>query len=603
MNSSRLLYSTAHFPKSPGVYIMKDREGCFLYIGKAIDLRSRVRSYFLDKHKERYQIPYLLKRVTTIDWIATNTETEALILEANLIQKHKPTYNADLKDDKHFPYLKVTVKEPFPRLVVVRKILDDGSKYFGPFTDAGAMRRNMDFAKKIFKIRNCKRKLPLKRPVRPCINYSINNCTAPCAGKISQEKYAQNVSMLLKFLKGQSTEVITLLEKQMNQASQLLDYETAASVRDQISLIKKASNTQRVDMKTPKIDFDVFGLHRAHQNICLCILTFKQGLLLSKRHYIFKQVIWETSFTDHETLLLHFYQNSLSEIPREIILPSGEGFDKALLESWFAKQFEKKVFVTLPEKGQKKALVALAEKNALLYLTQKSPSLSEATLKELAKIMALPKQPETIEAFDISNIGDKYCVAGMVHFRNGAPVKSKYRRFKIKTVSGQNDFAMMVEVVSRRLERLRNESQGFPDLLLIDGGPGQLSSAKKPLSAYSDPPMIMSIAKKEETFYSPYTKEPVSLAENHPVRKLIEKIRNESHRFAISYHKKIRGKPFRSSSLEHVPGIGKIKARTLLRHFGSIKRIRESSMEDIARVKGFSMKSAKIFYEQLNKAK
>jgi excinuclease ABC subunit C len=601
LDRDNLLKSIDLFPKSPGVYLMKDAENRYLYIGKAINLRNRVRSYYLDKHEDRYQIPYLLKKVTAIDWIATNSETEALILEANLIKSHKPAYNADLKDDKHYPYLKVTIKEPFPQLLVVRKILNDGAKYFGPYTDAGAMRRNMDFAKKIFKIRNCKRKLPLKNPGRPCINYAMKNCSGPCVGKITKEDYAQNVSMLIQFLKCQRKDIITFLEKHMKHASGNLDYETAASIRDQIALIHKASNIQRVDLKTPRIDFDVFGISKTKLNVCLCILSFKQGLLLSKRHFFFKNIVWSTSVADHEAVILQFYQNTVADLPNEIILPSHEGFDRELLESWFAKQYKKKLTITVPERGRKKELIKLAQKNASLYIAQKAPAIAEATLNEFMKILNLPRLPETIEAFDISNMGDKFCVAGMVHFRHGIAYKSHYRRFKIKTVSGQNDFAMMMEAVTRRLERLKKESKDFPDLLLIDGGPGQLSSAMKPLSAYRDPPMIISIAKKEETLYSPYMKKQVKLPENHPVRKLIEKIRNESHRYAISYHKKIRGKQFRSSSLENVPGIGKIKAQALLRRFGSITRIRKASAEEIAGVNGFSKNSAQKFLKQIKK--
>lgn len=600
MGPGELIDSLSKFPTSSGVYIMKDANGRYLYIGKAINLKSRVKSYFLDKHRDRLQIPYMLGKVSSIEWIATNNETEALILEANLVKKHKPPYNIDLKDDKHYPYYKVTVNESFPRLFVVRRIVNDGAHYFGPFTEAGTMRKVMDFAKKIFKIRNCRRKLPLGKTIRPCINYSIYRCSGPCAGNISQEEYRQNVSLLIQFLKGQRRKVINLLKERMEKASECLEYEKAATLRDQIHLIQKADKLQRVDLKTPQTDFDVFGSKVSNRSVCLCILSFRQGLLLSKRHFIFKRLLWDTSTTDREALVLQYYQKALGETPHEIILPSQTGFKKSLIDSWFLQQYGKSVRTIIPKRGLKKDLIALAEKNARLYLMQKAPRDAESVMHELADVLKLPRTPKTIEAFDISNLGDKYAVAGMVHFAGGAPVKSSYRRFKIKTVEGQNDFAMLIEAVNRRLSRLSNEQKEFPDLLLIDGGKGQLSSAAKPLSAFPEPPMIISLAKKEETIFSPYSKKPIQLPPSHAVRKLVERIRDEVHRWVISYHRTVRGKQYKKSSLDTIAGVGQMKAKALLRKFGSIKRITAAPAEEIAKVKGFSLSLAKKILKELN---
>lgn len=580
---------------------MKDVNGRYLYIGKAVNLKNRVKSYFLDKHKDRLQIPFMLNKVASIEWIATNNETEALILEANLVRKHRPPYNLELKDDKHYPYLKVTLNEPFPRLIVVRRIQINGAQYFGPYTEVGVMRRVMDFAKKIFKIRNCNRRLPLSKPTRPCINYSIYRCNGPCAGKISPEDYQQNVSLLIQFLKGQHKNVINLLKKRMEKASGLLDFEKAASLRDQINLVHRASELQRVDLKTPQTDFDVFGVYEKSRHTCLCILSFRQGLLLSKRHFIFNRKLWNTSASDHESIVLQYYQNDLYDPPDEIILPPEKGFKKPLVESWFLKQYDKTARIIIPKKGIKKDLITMAEKNARLYMIQNVPDDAESDIRELADILKLPRYPETIEAFDISNLGDKYAVAGLVHFRNGAPVKSHYRRFKIKTVQGQNDFAMLMEAVKRRLIRLYNEQKAFPDLLVIDGGKGQLSAAAKPLSTYSEPPMIISLAKKEETIFSPYSRKPIQLPSTHSARKLVERIRDEAHRWVVSYHRNIRGKQFKKSALENIPGLGKKRAGQLLRKFGSVKRIREAPAEEIAKVKGFSVSLAKTVLEELNK--
>ncbi len=603
MQNNRLIESVNTFPTCSGVYIMKDQEDHYLYIGKAKNIRSRVKSYFLDKNDGRYQIPYLMKKVAAIDWIATNSETEALILESNLIKTHKPPYNADLKDDKHFPYLKITTNEPFPRLIVSRKLLNDGATYFGPYTDAGAMRRNMDFAKKIFKLRNCKKKLPQKYLSRPCINHAIGNCSGPCAGLISQKEYGQQVDLLLQFLKGQSREIITLFEKRMALASKKLQYETAASLRDQITLIKKATNTQRVDLRTPHTACDVFGIYQSDFTTCLCILSFRQGLLLSRRHFLFKRTTWDTPFAEHENIVLRYYQSSLSEIPKEIIVPEKHYFNTALLKEWFLLHYKKSVNIIKPQRGFKRDLIALAEKNARLYIVQKAPTQPDAIAQELKKALNLPRLPHTIEAFDISNLRDDSCVAGMVRFTHGKPDKNNYRRFKIKTVSGQNDFAMMMEAVSRRLSRLEKESKPFPDLLLIDGGKGQLSAAAKALEPFSSPPMLCSIAKKEEIIFSAYTSTPTRLNQRHPARKMIERIRNEVHRWAITYHRTVRSKKMSHSSLERIPGIGPKKAQMLLKALGSIKKIKESPLDKLTEIPGVTTELAERIHQTLIKAK
>ncbi len=601
MKRTQLPASITRFPQSPGIYLMKDASGRHLYIGKAVNLRSRVRSYFHDTGDGRFQIPHLMDKVSSIEWIATNNETEALILEANLIRTHQPPYNLDLKDDKHYPYLKVTLQEPFPRLLVVRRVINDGAQYFGPFTDVGTMRKLMDFAHVIFRIRDCKRRLPLKKPVRPCINYSIGRCHGACAGYISPEEYARQVAMLIQFFKGRRNDITAILDKRMKEASARLDYESAASLRDQINLIRKASHMQRVDLKTPQTDFDVFGTAESSRHTCLGILSFRQGLLFSKRHFLFKKQVWHTSSHEHESVIIRFYQHALDNPPPTVILPPEMGVNKELLSSWFARQYAQPVRVSIAHRGSKAQLISLAKKNAKLYLDQKVPDDAGVTLQLLGELLHLPRFPEHIEAFDISNLGDKYPVAGMVHFSYGKPDKSRYRRFKIKTVAGQNDFAMLMEAVTRRLTRLHAERKPFPDLLLIDGGKGQLSSAAKPLTDFENPPMIIALAKKEETLYSPYVKDPIRLAQNHPVRRLAERIRDEVHRWVLSYHKQVRGKQFRASTLEAIPGIGKKRARALLRHFGSAKRLRQASPEQIAAVEGFSEKIAKHLLNHLKK--
>ncbi|NLW31724.1 MAG: excinuclease ABC subunit UvrC [Fibrobacter sp.] len=587
------------FPESPGVYIMKDGSGTPIYIGKAVNLRNRVRSYFVDSHEDRAHIPLMLQKLEQIDWIATNNETEALILEANLIRAHKPHYNVELKDDKHYPYLKVTIQENFPRLLVVRKVTKDGAKYFGPYTDVSSMRRMAAFAKKIFKLRDCNKNLPLPRSIRPCINYSMGRCSGPCAGKITKESYRDDVSDLIRFLSGKRNDLIKELYIRMENASRELLFEKAAMLRDQIQLIKTASRLQQVDLRISDINCDVFGLAEGDRNTCLAVLHFRDGLLISSRNYLFAKNAWNLSNSNHDNILLQFYLNHDEYIPEEILIPDNSGFNADIIQSWLNEQFESRIKILLPQKGNKQILIKMAEKNAKLYLDQKAPHNATADLKDLQKILNLPCFPETIEAFDISNLGETFTVAGMVQFKNGIPNKSQYRRYKIRTVDGQNDFAMMMEVVTRRLKRLNEEKSQFPDLLLIDGGPGQLNAASNALKQFDNPPLIASLAKKEEILYSPCVSEPVRLPQTHPARKLVERIRDEVHRYAITYHRKIRGKQFKHSQLENLKGIGQKKAEMLLKKFGSIKRLKEASWEQIVQVDGFSEITAKDLIKQL----
>jgi len=587
------------FPESPGVYIMKDESDKVLYIGKAINLRNRVRSYFFDSHEDRAHIPVMLQKLDHIDWIATNNETEALILEANLIRTHQPNYNVKLRDDSHFPYLKVTVNEPFPRLLVVRKVEKDSARYFGPYTDVRSMRRLAAFAKKIFRLRDCSKQLPLAKHVRPCINYSMKRCSGPCDGKISEEAYRNNVSDLIRFLSGKRNDLIRDLTGSMEKASEEYRFEDAAVLRDQIQLIKDASRLQQVDLKLADTDCDVFGIAEGDRTISLAVLHFRDGLLISSRNYLFKRSTWEFSNTNHDNILLQFYQDQQDNPPPEILLPENGGFEQEILQNWFNQQFASKTNLLIPQKGTKKILVGMAEKNASLYMAQKAPVSAIDDIIDLQKVLCLPKTPEVIEAFDISNLGESFTVAGMVQFKDGMPNKSGYRRYKIKTVDGQNDFAMMMEVVSRRLRRLQEENKPFPDLLLIDGGPGQLSSALDAIRQFQNPPLVASLAKREEILYSPCVSEPIRLPPTHPARRLVERIRDEVHRYAVTYHRKIRGKQFGRSVLEDVEGIGKKTAQNLLQRFGSLERLKNATVEEIAEINGFSEKKARKLKETL----
>ncbi len=600
-DKSRIRETLKSLPRSPGVYLMKDADDRTLYIGKAVDLRSRVRSYFSEPAADRIQIPSMVRKIDHVDWIATTNETEALILEANLVRKEKPQYNVELKDDKHYPYLKVTVKEPFPRLLVTRRVVDDGSRYFGPYTEVRTMRRMTASARKIFKIRSCNRRLPLPKPQRPCLNYSMGWCAGVCGEKTSREEYAQNVTLLCEFLQGRQREVIAELGRRMEAASKELAFERAAEIRDQLKLLAKSPRYQRVDLLSADSNTDVFGFDEYQGKVCLCVLSFRQGVLLRKRHFVFSYKKWTATRLNPEGLLLQFYRGNRSERPDEIILPSDAGFNEELVKSWFSSEYGKSVGIVLPKIGKKLHLVEMAKKNARLFIVGAPRSDGDNQQVDLLKeVLGLPNRPTTIEAFDISNLGESFAVAGMVRFTNGRPDKSHYRRYKIKTVQGQNDFAMMMETVVRRLTRLTREEKPFPDMLLIDGGKGQLNAAAAALKEFENAPMLASLAKKEELLFVPHRAEPIRLEETHPARRLVERIRDEVHRWAVGYHRKLRGKQYHTSSLEKIPGIGPSRTNELLKAFGSLRRLKEATVEEIAQVKGFSESIAAKLHESLH---
>jgi excinuclease ABC subunit C len=385
----------------------------------------------------------------------------------------------------------------------------------------------------------------------------------------------------------------------MEKASSNLRFEEAALIRDQIKLIRDASRLQQVDLKIPDASCDVFGFAEGPKFCCLAVLSFREGLLIASNRFVFRRELWDLPAADHDSVVLQFYLEGAREPPPEILLPGNSRFDPAVLQLWFNGRKGNRTVVNVLRKGAKRLLVAMAEKNARLHLAQKTPAAGVDDCDELRKALDLPQLPGVIEAFDISNLGGSFCVAGMVRFVNGLPDRKGYRRFKIKTVSGQNDFAMIMEAVSRRLARLRNEQAPFPDLLLIDGGKGQLHAAVDALGAFENPPLVVALAKKEELLYSPYREEPVSLPPAHPARRLAERIRDEAHRFSVSFHRALRGKQFSQSGLEKLPGIGPTKAKLLLKTFGSLKRLKGAAPEEIAKVKGFNLKSASFLKNNL----
>lgn len=604
----------SNMPEKPGVYIMKNAKGEILYIGKAINIKNRVKQYFdtsglLPGSDERPQILSLIKKVENIEFIVCRNETEALILEANLVRNHKPQYNILLKDDKHYPYVKITkASEEFPRILIVRKVDADKDVYFGPFTDTTQLRLVVQSLKRILKIRDCNLNLSGKKAARPCIDFAMKLCDAPCIQNISAKDYGMLIEQAIKFFQGQRREIISFIQKQMNEASENMNFERAAQFRDILFGIRKITGKQSIDFRNPNLNCDVFAVCKQRKQICFTVMNVRNGNLINQNNKIIPGDMW--SHDSHAKLIVDYYTTSANAVPKNIVLSQEFAEDENLIRDFMTQKYKARTFIA-KNTGYSAKLVSLAKRNCEIYLAQTYQNDNQEILRELADICNLPEIPQTIEAFDISNAGDKFCVAAMVHFNGGEPDKSNYRRFKIKTVIGQNDFAMLTEAITRRLSRLYREKRDFPDLLLIDGGKGQLSSAQKAVNAFfksisnenitQKNCMIISLAEKNETIISPYTENPeVQLNEDHPVRRLMQRIRDEVHRFAITYHRQIRGRQFNRTILQDIEGIGEKKAEILLKTFGSVNEISQKSAEELAAVKGITEKDAKNILDELS---
>ena len=604
-NIKNIIDIVANFPETSGVYIMKggrensgnDIAAEILYIGKANNLKKRVSSYFNDGGDGRYQLPALVSKIEDIEFIVCRNETEALVLEANLVRTHKPPYNLLLKDDKHYPYVKITkTSDEFARILIVRKVLSDKDAYFGPFTDTTQLKLVVNFLRKILKFRSCNLNISSKKTLRPCINAAMKLCLSPCNQSVSKEDYAFFTEQAVKFFQGQRRELISLLENQMAEAAKNMEYEKAARIRDIIFGIKKLVRKQSIDFRNPNLDCDVFAVCEQSKYLCFTVMNVRSGNLINQNNKIIPITAW--SYDSRAKMIVDYYSTSANAVPKSVVLSSDFSEDGDLIRDFISQKYKARTFFA--KSGYAAKMLNLAQKNCQVYLSQTYINEPDEILQELARSCKLPKIPRSIEAFDISNVGDKFCVAGMVRFLNTAPDKANYRRFKIKTVSGQNDFAMMMEAVERRLLRLENEKKPFPDLMLIDGGKGQLSAAQKAISRFKNPPMLISLAKKEELLISPYCDfAEIQLGETHPVRKLMQRIRDEVHRFAITYHKKIRGRQFSRTILMDIQGIGEKKADILLKAFGSVQEISEKSVKELSETEGISIKDAEAILAEL----
>lgn len=591
-------------PHSPGVYQMKNASGEIIYVGKAKNLNKRVKQYFQSRNHPP-KIQAMIKNISEFEYIITDNEVEALILEANYIKKYRPKYNTLLRDDKQYPYIKISVQEKYPRIYKVREVKKDGAKYFGPYPSAYAVNDIIDIIGNLYKLRKCSLKLDgTKRCQRPCIYYHINRCTAPCSGNVDISKYREEVSKASAFLSG-GEDIIKSLNDRMAKASQNLEYEEAARYRDQIKALEVISEKQKA-VSQESIDQDVIGSAIGSEEACIQIFFIRNGKIIGSEHYLLTNTENESREQIISSFLTQFYTGTVY-VPKEIYIESHIE-DLELLEKLLSQKRGNKVSLKVPVKGEKSMLIKMTKKNALEILEKGSQRIrknideSMKAIEELKNILRLDGVPERIEAYDISNIQGVQSVGSMVVFEKGMPSKSNYRRFKIKTVDGPNDYKSMEEVLERRINRgLGEDGQGFgkmPDLILVDGGKGQTSIAEEVISNFGlDIPVCGMIKDDRHTTRGLiYKNSEIELNKSHIVYQLIYRIQEEAHRFALDYHRNLRDKTLFSSELDNIKNIGEKRKINLLKEFGSVDIIKTKSVDDLSSVPGMNIKAAESVY-------
>ena len=590
---AELTAQVALLPDKPGVYLMRDQAGKIIYVGKAVNLKNRVRSYFQQRGLSA-KTEALVARIASFETIVTATEMEALILECNLIKKHRPRYNISLRDDKTYPFIKVTLNEAFPRVYATRRLEKDGAKYYGPYASAGAMHETIALLKKLFPLRSCRS----MEAQRPCLEYHIKRCLAPCAGLVDQESYLAMVRTVCLFLEGRSADVEKDLKRRMLAASEDLKFELAGRLRDQLAAVRQVMEKQNI--VTGAGDQDVLGLARLGGQSCVQVFFVRSGKMVGRDRFMLSGGDNETDGDILAAFVKQYYHEAAfiaREILTPVVLPESE-----LLASWLSERKGGAVHLLTPQRGSKRDLVQLAADNAVEYLRQRNErdavkhGKSTAAMEELAQRLSLARLPKRIECFDISHIQGAETVASMVVFTGGEPDKAEYRRFKLRTVEGSpDDFASMQEVT---LRRYREAAEPLPDLIVIDGGKGQLSSALEVIRGVglSDIPVI-GLAKEFEHIFRENISEPLILPRHSEALRLIQQIRDEAHRFAVTYHRKLRAKRNLVSVLDHIKGIGAKRRQALWKHFGALEKMRAASVEDLAAAPGMNVTAATAVWQ------
>ncbi|MFC1928149.1 excinuclease ABC subunit UvrC [Chloroflexota bacterium] len=601
MTSNLITEQLKQLPTSPGVYLMRDTEGNILYVGKAANLNHRVRSYFGASQKLLPKLQRMVARVNDLDFFVTSSEQEALILECNLIKRYHPHYNVRLKDDKTFPYLKINFDEDWPRVYITRRLEENGGHYFGPFASAKSVRQTLKVLKGIFPFRSCSRTIT-GSDLRPCLDYYIHHCLGPCIGAVSKQEYAEVIKQVILFLEGKQERVAQVLESKMKKAAQALDFEKAALLRDQIQAIDRVIEGQRI-ATTVRGEQDVIAFAREKDQAHAQVFFIRSGKMIGREGFVLQGTSSEEPKQIMSSFIKQFY-GSAPYIPPLLLLQHPVE-DKITIENWLQSKRGGRVHIQVPYRGNKKQLVDIVAKNAeqglqqLKVKQQAVPSALATALAEIERELQLPRLPSRMECYDISNIQGRAAVGSMVVFDKGKPKPSHYRRFRIKTVSGANDYAMLQEVLRRRFKRSGLQSSDastlnswaiMSDLVLIDGGKGQLNAALSVVREVGAEFVPMaSIAKENEAIFIPQQREAIILPRSSPGLQLLQRLRDEAHRFALGYHHKIRQKGTFTSLLDDIPGIGPNRKRALLKKFGSVQAIREASTEELADTTGLSL--------------
>jgi excinuclease ABC subunit C len=595
MKTEQLKERLKNVPLKPGVYMYKDQAGQVIYVGKAKALRQRMRSYFQSADRLHPKVRAMMGRVDDFDFIVTNSEVEALILENNLIKAYQPRYNIDLRDDKTYPYLKISMAEPYPRVYITREKKDKVSRYFGPYTDVASLKETLRLLTSLFPLRTCKTLRPLNRP---CLNRDLKKCLAPCTGQVSKEEYLQMVEQIIAFLEGDSREVLKAKEAEMKEAAHNLEFEKAARLRDQINAIRKISETQKAHLQSPW-NLDLIGIIVGEKDSLASVFKIRSGKIMAKDTFWLNRPTGQDEAELMAQFLRRYYTDN-EDIPKELIVSSLPA-EQELIEEWLHSVTGHKVSIKVPQRGDKRSLLDMMMENAHLLFQERyeAESRQQAVLIHLSKMLELPVVPERIECYDISHLGGQETVASMVVFTQGVPDGSAYRRFKIKQ-DQNDDFASMRETLRRRFRQAQQQNPAFlpePDLIVIDGGLGQVNAVQAVLDELGVEIPLVSLAEKNEEIYQPHRSEPLVLPRRDEGLRLLQRLRDEAHRFAVEYNRQRRTRRMTSSALDHIEGVGPQRRRALLKEFGSVNGIREASLEELAAVPSMNRNVALRVYE------
>ncbi|HBG5343337.1 TPA: excinuclease ABC subunit UvrC [Clostridioides difficile] len=591
-------------PSEPGVYLMKDKYDHIIYVGKAISLKNRVRQYFQSSKNHTSKVKSMVKNIYKFEYIITDSELEALILECNLIKRYRPKYNVVLRDDKTYPYIKVTTNEDYPRILKVRRVLKDKAKYFGPYTNITAVNDTLELISSTYPIRSCKIDIDkaIKNKTRPCLNLHINKCLGPCTGNVSKEEYGKMIEEIIMCLSGKEEKLMELLKEKMNESSMNFRFEEAAIYRDKIKSLEEMIQKQKIDANVSDLNQDVVAMARAHNEACVQVFFIRNGKIVGREHFILEGVMDSPRASILSSFVKQFY-NEQEYIPKELIIED-EIEDSSILEEWLSSKKGQKVTIRVPQKGEKKSLVEMVRKNAVEYLEKFSDmnkrkyEKSIGALEELKRILNLEKLPIRIEAYDISNIQGVDSIGSMVVYTNAKKDKKEYRRYKIKTVIGPNDYDSMAEIVDRRLKH-----GNLPDLILLDGGKGQVSAVKKVLELNDVDIPLWGMYKddKHRTKGLICKEKEIELDKTTNLYRFIASIQEEVHNYAITYHRSLRNKALTKSILDDIQGIGEKRKKSLLNHFKDVDAIKKATMEELLEVDGMNKSIADNVYNFFRK--